>query len=120
MFNRITKQGTLPASFCFFIDGLDEYNKQKNDTDLVDFLKYLARYQSIKLYISNRPWNQFVSAFGESNYKLILEDLTKDDLRIYVHSMLVENDTFVKLSKQHDRYNTFVPRIAEKAHGVWL
>jgi hypothetical protein len=116
--DKVSKQTTLLAKFCFFVDGLDEY--EGDDEDIIALLQDLASHRSIKICVSSRPWNAFLDAFDDSEWKLVLEDLTRDDMRKYVHTMLIQNQAFSEMSKYDPRCETLVPQIARKAQGVWL
>ena len=115
---QIAHQTSLPARFCFFIDGLDEYDG--HETEIIGILQKLVGSQSIKLCVSSRPWTAFVRVFGKNDRKLFVEDLTMDDMRKYTQDMLSDNESFQDLNKVDPRCNTLVPQIVEKAHGVWL
>lgn len=71
--------------FCFFVDGLDEYDGQEED--IILFIKQLAASPFIKICASSRPWNRFREAFGTSNH-LVLEGLTRMDITRHVESEL--------------------------------
>jgi hypothetical protein len=106
--------------FCLFIDGLDEF--EGNDTQrksLVDLFKYLARSENIKVCLSSRTWLVFKDAF-ESNAMLLLEDLTRDDIRRYVEDKLQMNSRFQELCQNDNRCSQFVSEIVGKAKGVFL
>jgi hypothetical protein len=115
---RISKSLKLPSKFCFFIDGLDEY--EGDEEDIIRLLQSLASSPTVKICVSSRPWNAFIDAFRECSWKLVLEDLTKDDLRKYVHDILTQDKVFAKVSKHDSRCQTLIPQIADKAQGVWL
>ena len=115
---KVSKQSKLPAKFCFFVDGLDEY--EGDDEDIVCLLQDLSCCPSVKICVSSRPWNAFMDAFDALEWKLVLEHLTRDDMRKYVHIMLARNKQFSKMSRQDPRCETLVPQIAKKAQGVWL
>lgn len=115
---KISRDTQLSAKYCFFVDGLDEYDG--DDEGIISLLQEFTSSPNIKSCVSSRPWNTFVDAFDNSKWKLALEDLTKDDMRKYVHNMLTENANFARLAKQDLRCNDLVPQIAEKAQGVWL
>jgi len=115
---RIAHQTSLPARFCFFIDGLDEYDG--HETEIIGVLQKLAGSQSIKLCVSSRPWTAFVRAFSKSDRMLLVEDLTMSDMRKYTQDMLSDNKLFRNLCNVDSRCLSLVPQIAEKAHGVWL
>ena len=97
----------MRARFCFFIDGLDEYD---GDPDhIVDVLESLRSWPDIKLCISSRPWNELVDAFGRpSDPQLALEDLTREDIQIYIWHTLENNSHFVKLKAQDARTQNLV------------
>jgi hypothetical protein len=116
--DRISKDLELSSKFCFFIDGLDEY--EGDEEDIVNLLQSLASLPNVKICVSSRPWNAFMDAFSECRWKLILEDLTKDDMRKYVHAMLVKSKVFAKIAEKDSRCQTLMPQIADKAQGVWL
>lgn len=116
--DQVAKQTTLPTKFCFFIDGLDEY--EGDEEDIIDLIHELATSPNIKLCVSSRPWNAFLDAFEGSKWKLTLEDLTKDDIKMYVQEMLAKDKTYKRVATQDPRCDTLVSQIAEKAHGVWL
>lgn len=116
--DKVSKQTTLPGKFCFFVDGLDEY--EGDDEDIIALLQDLASSPSVKICVSSRPWNAFLDAFDDSEWKLVLQDLTRNDMRTYVQIMLVRNEIYCKLSKDDKRCETLIPQIAQKAQGVWL
>jgi len=117
VFEQIVEQSVLPAKFCFFIDGLDEYGGI--ETEIIGILRHLVACPRFKLCVSSRPWNAFVNAFGESDQKLALQELTKNDVRKYVKDML-EDSRFDQHTGGNPHYRSLVPRITEKAQGVWL
>ena len=117
---RLGKQSMLPAKFCFFVDGLDEYSGDCGE--LIRLLNNLAQSSpNFKLCLSSRPWNVFKRAFKKSKYpKLLLEDLTKDDIRHYVESKLGDNQLFRVFSYKESRCQSFIVEIVQKANGVFL
>lgn len=116
---QLKEQSGVRAKFCFFIDGLDEYD---GDPDrIVSVLESLRSWPDIKLCISSRPYNEFIDAFGRSSDpQLTLEDLTREDIRIYVRNTLEENLRFRALKARDDRSQDLVHEIVEKARGVFL
>jgi hypothetical protein len=116
--DAISKQTTLPGKFCFFVDGLDEY--EGDDEDIISLLQDLASSPSVKICVSSRPWNAFLDAFDDSEWKLVLEDLTRNDMRKYVQTILVQNKAYRKINEEDPRCETLVPQISQKAQGVWL
>jgi len=100
----------------FFIDGLDEYDGYEED--IVGLLQDLAVSPHIKICLSSRPWNTFVNAFGKSEWRLVVENLTRADMGKYVHEMMNETDTVTTITQED--ITMLELQIVEKACGVWL
>lgn len=112
-------QITLPSEkFCFFIDGLDEYSGEHED--LIYTIQGMVSSPSIKICVSSRPWNVFTDAFGKSEQKLKLEDLTRDDIKKYVQRKLAENDNFKELESTDRLCTSIAEDITRRAQGVFL
>ena len=116
---QLKEQSGVRARFCFFIDGLDEYD---GDPDhIVSVLESLRNWPDVKLCVSSRPWNEFIDAFGRaSDPKLALEDLTRGDIEVYVRDTLEENSRFKALKVKDNRSQVLVQEIVDKAQGVFL
>jgi hypothetical protein len=110
------------AGFCFFIDGLDEYDIHDGEhTELIDILRSLSRNTHIKLCVSSRPWNVFQKAFGNKTVpQLILQDYTKLDIELYVKNKLEEDTRFLDLKDRDPRHHELITGIVNKANGVFL
>lgn len=84
---RIGDDQNLPVKFCFFVDGLDEF-----EGDYVDFcqgLKDLSRSSHVKLCVSSRPRNVFEDYFGCNTLnKMYMHDVTRGDIQRYVQDRL--------------------------------
>lgn len=107
------------ARFCFFVDGLDEYDGKPDQ--IVSVLESLRSWSDIKLCVSSRPYNEFKDAFGRpSDPQLALEDLTREDIRLYVRNTLEDNSRFKALKARDDRSQDLVQEIVDKAQGVFL
>jgi hypothetical protein len=118
-FDRLAKLDLSSHKFCLFIDGLDEYDGEH--IDLIRIITKISSCPSIKVCASSRPWNVFVEAFGAKiNQKLQLQDLTKNDIALYVKDQLREDPRFLKLTEKDNRYLTLVNDIVAKAEGVFL
>ena len=118
-FSQLEKQTDVSAKFCFFIDGLDEYNGDQYE--LIKVLQGLAVSPDIKLCLSSRPWQSFKDAFGQDVERFLkLEDLTRQDIRLYVHNKLEESVHFRQLKARDTRYPELVTEILNKAQGVFL
>ena len=78
------KRSDTSTKFCFFIDGLDEYNGFH--PDVVKTVINMVQSSKIKLCVSSRSWNVFEEAFGNGIYpSLKLQDMTKKDIELYAH-----------------------------------
>jgi hypothetical protein len=118
-FERLKEQRVIPARFCFFIDGLDEFDG--DHIDIINIVRDLAECPDIKICLSSRPWNVFQAAFGDDRERtLLLEELTQDDIKFYVQSKLEGNALFLLLREKDPRYQNLVQEIVEKAKGVFL
>lgn len=132
---------TLASSsrpFCFFIDGLDEYNVLATDQEhLVEYhleqngeegrrirrgwyelsqmVKQASNSKWVKICVSSRPMNEFELAFtGTPQFRL--EALTANDIKDYVQSEVGK----VALPESQAHYETCANEIVHKAWGVFL
>ncbi|KAE9373908.1 hypothetical protein N431DRAFT_374559 [Stipitochalara longipes BDJ] len=113
----------LTAKFCFFIDGLDEYKDAENrdPRELIKVLRSLASSPHIKLCLSSRSWTVFKDAFGDDPERTVkLEDLTRQDIRLYVSDNFNGHEQFHKLSLRDPAYANLVEEVVRKAQGVFL
>ena len=116
---QLKDQCGAKARFCFFIDGLDEYDGEPDQ--IVSVLESLRDWPDVKLCVSSRPYNEFRDAFGRpSDPQLALEDLTREDIKLYIQSTLEENLRFKALKARDDRSQDLVQDVVEKAQGVFL
>ncbi|KAK0631225.1 hypothetical protein B0T14DRAFT_559045 [Immersiella caudata] len=108
----------LPVRFCFFIDGLDEY--EGDHVKLIDVLKLLASSPNIKICASSRPWACFLEAFGnDAQTSLKLEELTASDIRRFVNDRIGGNSHFQRYSNNAE-YSALVDEVVSRANGVFL
>jgi hypothetical protein len=118
-FEILAMMDQLPAKFCLFIDGLDEYNG--DHAEIIRIINLLAQSPHIKLCVSSRPWTVFVDAFGKSQWKLYLQDLTRNDIRLYIKDNLEDDLRFSELKKRKAiASERLVQQIVDKAQGVFL
>ncbi|CAP96924.1 hypothetical protein EN45_081780 [Penicillium chrysogenum] len=106
------------AKFCLFIDGLDEYDGE--EVEIIRVLKSLARSKNFKICASSRPWMAFEEELSCPDWMFVLQDFTKNDMKNYVKSTLLENDKFKSLAERDPRCNSLIPEISQRAKGVWL
>ncbi|KAF2456087.1 hypothetical protein BDY21DRAFT_55879 [Lineolata rhizophorae] len=96
--------------FCLFIDGLDEI--QGDITDLLKTLNELIS-SNVKICVSSRPWNEFEIEFRQCEKQtMYLHELTKPDIRKYVHEVL-------DIQRNPEAFG-LVQDVVTKANGVFL
>jgi hypothetical protein len=104
--------------FCFFIDGLDEYD---GDREVINALVRLSQSGHTKICASSRPWNRFADAFSASkrqgNY-LELHQHTRGDIAAYVQKEL--GSTLSNLSRFYEDWEPLVCEVIDSSEGVFL
>ncbi|PMD57951.1 uncharacterized protein K444DRAFT_614646 [Hyaloscypha bicolor E] len=122
LLNTLRNISTSTASdtkFCFFLDGLDEYDGRP--ADIVELVDILKSFQNVKTCVSSRPWNEFEDRFGnDSRWKLYVHDFTRYDIHLYVQETLGENSRFQQLQNEDPKCPNFVWNIVDEADGVFL
>lgn len=120
VFQDISKRTDLKVNFCFFIDGLDEYDG--DHIDICSVLQDLANESPhFKFCLSSRPWNVFENIFGrQPSQKIYVHDLTEDDIRQYARSRLCEHQRWNAFASQTPDTQVLVARITKRARGVFL
>ncbi|KAK2616207.1 hypothetical protein QQS21_000839 [Conoideocrella luteorostrata] len=109
------------VKFCFFIDGLDEYDGEP--TDVIRLIELLNRTENLKTCVSSRQWAAFEAIFGGDNpWKLYVHELTKGDMTLYVEDLMCNNEKFAQVKKSGDAEQTqhLINIIVAKAEGVFL
>ncbi|KAG8528462.1 uncharacterized protein KY384_007380 [Bacidia gigantensis] len=118
-FTRLKEQHIDFARFCFFIDGLDEY--EGDDDDIISTLDELTSSKAIKICCSSRPWNVFERAYGHKDkVKIKLQDLTRDDISRFVEEQLAEGRQTLSLKVHQESYQNLVDEIVDSSDGVFL
>jgi len=118
-FSNLVSQEMCRAHFCFFIDGLDEYDG--DHFDIIEAIELLASSQNVKICVSSRPWNVFENAFGRHLWKkLYLQELTRTDIEKYVQNKLTDHAAFAMYSLEDPKANELVQEVVDKAQGVFL
>lgn len=106
-------------AFCFFVDGLDEYTG--DHSKLIEVLGYLSESAWIKLCVSSRPWTVFNNAYARyEDRKLVVQDLTRPDMDVYISGMLEDDNRFKALVREDPRAWRLVSEIRDRAEGVFL
>ncbi|KAH7113285.1 hypothetical protein B0J11DRAFT_497589, partial [Dendryphion nanum] len=116
---RINRLGNEDLRFCFFIDGLDEY--EGHHLSVIRDINALASSPFIKICVSSRSWQVFEDAYGSNHEcKIYLEDLTMDDIARYVRSNLEQHTMIAIHSLVDTKLDELVDRIVHRAQGVFL
>ncbi|KAI0151857.1 hypothetical protein GGR57DRAFT_470563 [Xylariaceae sp. FL1272] len=115
----------VPYRFCFFIDGLDEYTTgmQRYHGDfeeLINLIHSLSKTSVIKICVSSKPWTAFERAFGDTPNSLLLEELTKHDIKKYVLDKFKANSHYQNLEATRWEREKLQKDIVDKAGGVFL
>jgi hypothetical protein len=117
-FKFLLEEQDPSLKFCFFIDGLDEF--QGNLDALIALTKRISLYRNTKICVSSRPWIIFEDAF-RTKPQLMLQDLTRGDIGTYVEDKLTDNPGFMELRCMDEEYaRTLIGNVAEKSDGVFL
>lgn len=102
---------------CIFIDGVDEYDG--DHVEIAEFFKSIPS-QSIKVVLSSRPIPSCTKAFSDCP-KLLLQDLTYDDIKSYVEDKLSANADMKELEQLEGvAASNLINEITSKASGVFL
>ncbi|USP74058.1 hypothetical protein yc1106_01332 [Curvularia clavata] len=118
-FQGLSSLQKLPIRFCFLIDGLDEYDGDHHE--LAELLVGISCSSNIKICASSRPWNDFIDAFGQSQWKLFIHELTKDDIRLYTEDNLEQNRRFLQLKgREPVAAESLIQKMSERSQGVFL
>ena len=120
-FAELSLQTKFTKRFCFFIDGLDEYDG--DHAEIVELVQSLVQSDDIKICLSSRPWNVFTRAFGWGSHPTFrLEELTWRDIQSYVQDTLNSNKLFRQLmaGKDSARCENLQVEIVSRAQGVFL
>jgi hypothetical protein len=108
--------------FCFFVDGLDEFEESCHHKDLVLRLNQwiTASGGSIKICVSSRELPVFQDRL-DVRQRIRLQDLTRQDIEAFVREKLETEEHFQSIRRyEKERCNRFEDQIVEKADGVFL
>jgi hypothetical protein len=124
-FKQIAEQTKLDAKFCFFIDGLDEYNGDMSD--IIAIFRTLSAASHIKICASSRPDRIYERFLRRKDWSFDIARFTRNDMEAYVHSQLYSSEKFRRLayseppvSTMHSVYAGLIADISDWAQGVWL
>ncbi|KAI0387062.1 hypothetical protein F5Y04DRAFT_242934 [Hypomontagnella monticulosa] len=116
--------------FCFFIDGLDEFDEfNGQDDNFMIYQKFVEKLSTwaatrvdVKICVSSRDWNLFRNVLDEAipgspSRRLLLQELTRDDMILTVKDTLKDAIGFYDTEPQLVR---LADKIVERAEGVFL
>ncbi|KAG8165596.1 hypothetical protein KVR01_004148 [Diaporthe batatas] len=107
------------AKFCFFIDGLDEYDGKP--ADVIDLIRALRTLPNVKLCLSSRDWNEFDQEFGKDRtQRLYMQDFNRNDISAYVHDTFAKDDNYQEMEDRDTAGKELIEEIVEAANGVFL
>jgi hypothetical protein len=118
-FRRLVGLASNQLRFCFFIDGLDEYDGLGGD--IADHVRSVSSQSTYaKFCVSSRPWSVFETVFrGSPNLRL--QDLTEDDVRAFVNDKLGSNEQIQDLKAcEPENTRRLIEEVVNKAAGVFL
>lgn len=120
VFDKLRMQNEL--RICLFIDGLDEYEGDRDGTytSIVSLFKDLTTSPNIKICLSSRPWLVFEDAF-RCHPSLRLQDLTSNDITLYVEDKVNSHDRMTQLRRLDPKNaDALATEIVSKSSGVFL
>ncbi|KAI0455070.1 hypothetical protein F5B21DRAFT_212695 [Xylaria acuta] len=121
IFQRIARQSGLDTKFCFFIDGLDEYDG--DEKDIIGLLQALSISEHIKICASSRPGRQYESFLPKGDRKFDIARFTKGDMKRYIDTHLQDSINWRNLATSDlTRHccQDILNEISVRAGGVWL
>ncbi|KAF2818920.1 hypothetical protein CC86DRAFT_388611 [Ophiobolus disseminans] len=118
MFEHIATRTELDSKFCFFIDGLDEYNG--DESDIIPLLRVLSASSHIKICASSRPGRIYETELRNNRRAFDIAHHTKEDMRKYVSTWLTTSKKFQRLASSEPKCKSIITEISEYADGVWL
>jgi hypothetical protein len=117
-FKNLIQQTSEQLRFCFLIDGFDEY--ESDHQELAEYFSGLSDLPFIKFCISNRPWQVFTETF-KTFPSLRLQDLTHDDIQLYINDGLESNKKIKLLSATNpSQAKELVEEVINRAGGDFL
>lgn len=118
VFEQVISKTEMKTRFCFFVDGLDEYNGE--DEDISGLLLSINKSPHIKICASSRPRTVFDDTLWSDGFGLKMQDMTKDDMKVYVRNTFHGSPRFEQLPGSRDLAEELTEQIAKGARGVWL
>jgi hypothetical protein len=115
---EVIMQTTIPLTFCFFVDGLDEFDG--DHSEIAALFHRVAALSNVKICLSSRPLLVFQQEF-ESCARLRVHELTKNDIRLYAHDKLSTHRRVLELSNiQPSLLSRLTSEVMTMSCGVFL
>ena len=123
------------TKFCFFIDGLDEYQDHSRSPDrgeqgsaafvgeIIETIAILSKLKDVKICLSSRPWQAFEQAYGScATRKLYVDRENREDIRRYVRDKFKSSETLDLIQGQTNASDMtdIVNEIVDTSRGVFL
>lgn len=124
-FNRLMNNENVFADhrFCFFIDGLDEFEEtyQTYAALLNSLLDWMRLSQGrVKICVSSRELPIFLQRL-DGRQRIRLQDLTRNDVKKIIHETLEQEKRAVQLQTlDRDEWDELEREIVDRAEGVFL
>jgi len=117
-FARLIRQDLCPLKICIFVDGLDEYHG--DHLEIAKLFIKVGQSKHVKVCASSRPLLVFERHF-DIFPGLSLQNLTFDDIKIYVKNRLGDNERMKELKYEEPELQPqLIDEILNKASGVFL
>ncbi|CZR63095.1 uncharacterized protein PAC_12992 [Phialocephala subalpina] len=118
-FERLIFQDHYRLNIFFLLDGLDEFYGDSEQLCLL-FKQWSEKSRSVKICLSSRPWLSFQDAF-EDCASLRLQDLTGNDIAVYVNDKLYDSPSFARVAARKKKLAPkLVLEIVNRAEGIFL
>ncbi|KAJ4012547.1 hypothetical protein NW752_008246 [Fusarium irregulare] len=116
-FQHVLSESESSTRFCFFIDGLDEF---EGDEELVArLITTISESPHVKVCVSSRPRPRF-DELSPPLSTTKMQDLTRDSMRRYVGEELQTHLHLQNPEANANFHNRLCDEIADRANGVWL
>lgn len=111
--------------FCFFVDGLDEYDwegvEEGGHDELMHYLQSLAASPFVKVCVSSRPRTAFTEAIERlGRFQFAMQELTSRDMEVFVRGCLEGNPRFQQMLANDAKATELIKNICYRADGVFL
>lgn len=121
-FDRLVRLGQTrdETRFCYFIDGLDEYDADNQSyRALAKKLVNWSTLDSVKIICSARPYTVFRESFEGVGITLEFHELTRDDMRAFASRQFQTNLNDPTMVLRQTACLKFVEQIVTRADGVF-